>query len=93
MALGFPGQFETSRDLAGMFSDLVVYGLPDDYYNTFVDRVQALTAADLGRAATQYIQPDKLAVVIVGDRQAIEAKIKQLNLGPVQVLTVDDVVK
>ena len=93
VALGFPGQFQTSRDLAGMYADLVVYGLPDDFYATFVDRVLALTAGDVARAASQYVQPERLAVVIVGDRQAIEAKVRQLNLGPVQVLTVDDVVK
>jgi predicted Zn-dependent peptidase len=93
VALGFPGQFQTSRDLAGMFADLVVYGLPDDYYRSFVDRVQAVTAADIARAANQYVQPDRLAVVIVGDRKVIEAMVRQLNLGPVQVLTVDDVVK
>jgi zinc protease len=93
VALGFPGEFGTSADLAGMFADLIVYDLPDDYYATYVDRVLAVTPADVERAARQHIQPDRMAVVIVGDRQAIEPKVKALALGPVEVLSVDDVVK
>jgi predicted Zn-dependent peptidase len=93
VALGFPGEFETSADLAGMFAASIVYDLPDDYYATYVDRVLAVTAADVERAAQKYIQPDRLAVVIVGDRQAIEPKVKALALGPVRVLGVDDVVR
>jgi len=93
VALSFPGQFETSSDLAGAYAALIVHDLPDDYYATYVDRVLAVTAADTERAARKYIQPDRLAVVIVGDRQAIEPKVKALALGPVQALGVDDVIK
>jgi predicted Zn-dependent peptidase len=93
VALSFPGEFETSADLAGMFAQLIVYDLPDDYYSTYVDRVLAVTGAEVERAAQQHIQPDRLAVVIVGDRQAIEPKVRALALGPLQVLTVNDVVK
>jgi predicted Zn-dependent peptidase len=93
VALSFPGEFESSADVAGMFAELIVYDLPDDYYATYVDRVLAVTSADVERVAKQYIVPDRLAVVIVGDRQAIEPKVKALALGPVQVLNVDDVVR
>jgi predicted Zn-dependent peptidase len=93
IALGFPGEFETSADLAAMFATLIVYDLPDDYYATYVDRVLAVTPADVERAARQHIQPDRLAVLIVGDRQAVEPKVKALALGPVRVLNVNDVVR
>ena len=49
-----------------------VYDLPADYYATYAGRVRAVTAADVKRAADKYIQPDKFAVVIVGDRKVIE---------------------
>ena len=93
VAFSFPGRFETSGDVAAAYSELVVYGLPDDYYATYVDRLLAVTAADVARVARQYIQPDRLAVVIVGDRQAIESKVKALTLGPAQVLPVDAVIR
>ena len=45
------------------------------------------------RAAERYIQPDKFAVVMVGDCKAIEPGIKALNLGPITTVTIDEVLK
>ena len=41
----------------------------------------------------QYIQPDKFAVVVVGDLAKIEKPIRAANLGPVRVVTVDEILK
>lgn len=90
VALGFPGEFETTGDLARKLEDLVVYGLPEDTYAKFVGAVTSVTAADLQKLAARYIQPDKMAVVVVGDRSQIEGPIRQLNLGPVNIVTVDE---
>jgi zinc protease len=48
--------------------------------------VRAVSAADVQRVADKYIQPDKLAVVVVGDRKTIEPGLKALNLGPLTVV-------
>lgn len=93
VALGFPGEFETTGDLARKLEDLVVYNLPDDSYATFVPAVMRITALDVQRAAARYIQPDRMAVVVVGDRQAIEGGIRGLNLGPIQIVPIDDIFK
>jgi len=93
VALSYPGQFETTRDIAGQLGEQIVYGLPQDYFSTYIDRIQAVTADDVARAAATYITPDRFAVVVVGDRQAILEKIEALELGPVKVLTVDGVVR
>ena len=90
VALGFPGEFETTGDLARKLEDLVVYNLPANTYSNFVDQVNKVTAADLQKLAAQYIQPDKMAVVIVGDRKAIEGDILKLNLGPINIIPIDD---
>ena len=50
-----------------------------------------MTAADVKRVADKYIQPDKFAVVIIGDRKAIEPGIKALNLGPLTVVAPADI--
>ncbi len=92
VALSFPAEFETTGDLARKLEELVVYGLPDDTFTAFVDQVTRIAAGDIEKAAARYIQPDKFAVVIVGDRKIIEPGVRALNLGPVQVLSVDDVV-
>ena len=81
--LGLPGDFETTAGAAFRFRELLVYGLPLDYYGGYVDRINAVSAADVQRVARRYIDPDKLDIVIVGDRSQIEAGIKALNEGPI----------
>ena len=90
VALGFPGEFETTGDLARKLEELVVYNLPDDTFSKFVGAVTSVTAADLQKLAARYIQPDKMAVVVVGDRKSIEGPIRQLNLGPVNIIAIDE---
>jgi zinc protease len=91
VALRFPGGFETSDDISRRLEDMLIYGLPDTYFSQYVANIQAVTAADVQRVARAYLQPDRLAVVVVGDRLAIEPRIRALNLGPINVLTLDEV--
>jgi predicted Zn-dependent peptidase len=56
-----------------------------------VQKIQAVTAADMQRVAQKYIQPGRFVVVVVGDAKVIEPKIQSLNLGPIKKLNVDDV--
>ena len=93
VALSYPGQFETTRQMAAELAQLIVYQLPDDDFSTYVANIEAVTAADVQRVAEQYITPARFAVVIVGDRQTIEPKVAALELGPIRLLTVDDVMK
>ena len=91
VALRFPRGFETTGDISRRLEEALVYHLPDDYFAKYVQNIEAVTAADVQRVAQKYIQPDTLAVVVVGDRKAIEPGIRALNLGPIKIVTVDDV--
>ena len=93
LALGYPRDFETTRDIAAELADMVVYDLPADYFNTYVQKIQAVTPEQVQAAAKKYIQPDKFAVVIVGDRKTIEAPVRALNLGPVSFMSVTDAIR
>jgi predicted Zn-dependent peptidase len=90
IALGFPAEFETSTDLSRQLEQLVIYRLPDDYFQRYVPNVLAVTGAAVQQAAERYIQPSRFAVVVAGDSKAIEPGVRALNLGPVQVLSVDE---
>jgi predicted Zn-dependent peptidase len=90
IALGFPSEFETIQDLASHIEEMIVYKLPDDYFARYVANIQEVTAAAVQKAAATYIQPGRFAVVIAGDRKAIEAGVRALKLGSVRVLTVDE---
>ena len=81
--LGLPGDFETTAGAAFRFRDLLMYGLPLDYYSSYADRINAVTVGDVQRVARRYIDPDKFDIVIVGDRSQIEAGLKALNEGPI----------
>ena len=83
LTLGLPGDFETTGGAAARFRELLSLGLPLDYYDRYVDRINAVTAADVQRVARQYIDPDRFDIVVVGDKAKIEAGIKALNEGPI----------
>ena len=85
IALGLPGDFETTAGSANQFRALLEYGLPLDYYNSFVAHINAVTAADVQRVARQYLDLDHFVIVVVGDRSQIEAGIRALNEGPISI--------
>jgi predicted Zn-dependent peptidase len=93
VALGFPGEFETTGDIAARLEELVVYRLPEAYFSSYVERIQAVTAADVRRVAQHYVTPGRFTVVVVGDRKTIEAPVRALKLGPVTVMSVDEALK
>lgn len=87
--LTLPGRWETIGAIGSTIAEIVRYGLPDDYYRTYPDKVRALTLADLSRVARKVIHPDNLVWVIVGDREKIEPGIRQLGLGEIYVIDAD----
>ena len=92
-ALSYPSAFETTEQMADRLAELVVYGLPESTLGDYVPKIQAVGAADVQRAATQYLPADRFVVVVVGDLSKIEQLIRSANLGPVSVLSVQDVTK
>lgn len=89
LVLSLPGQNETAGEVASSYADIVSFGLPDDYWNEFVDQVSALTPDLVADAARNLVRPDALTWVIVGDLAKIEAEIRELDLGRVKVLDAD----
>lgn len=75
----FPAGFETDGAISNQLSNLVVYGLPDTYFNEYIAKVNAVTIADVNRVANKYLDPSKMAIVIVGDRKTVEPGLKELG--------------
>lgn len=80
-----PLTLQTTQQLAGRISELVIYDLPDDWYATYRDRIAAVSAADVRRVAAEAVRPDRLAITIVGDADSVRAPLEALGLGPVHV--------
>jgi len=82
---GLPGQFETVSATNGLISDLFTYNLPDSYYHTLPSEYLKLTPEAVKKAALDYIHPENLIVVEVGDGAKIEPGLEKLNLGPIEL--------
>jgi zinc protease len=94
---GFPSRFESiaggggrrggggggGGGLGGTLAELVLYDLPSDYFTTYRDKVEAVTAADVHRVAKKYLDPGCMAILIVGDRASVEPAIKDLPFAKV----------
>jgi zinc protease len=85
MAGSFPSSVQTVQELAQRMQSVLLYGLPADYYNTYRERLTAVTPEDISRVAREKLTPDALTIVVVGDLAQIEQPIRALNLGPVEV--------
>ena len=90
VALGFPGEFETTGDLARKLEELVVYNLPDDTFTKFVERRDQRDRRGSSEAGGA-LHPARQDGGRRGRRsQVIEGPIRQLNLGPVNFITIDE---
>ncbi|WP_425474762.1 M16 family metallopeptidase [Frateuria hangzhouensis] len=84
-----PGQYQTTTAVMGALQDIALYDRPDNWVQTEKQRIQALKDPQVQAAAEQVIHPDHLTWVIVGDLKKIEAPVRALNLGKVQVIDAD----
>lgn len=87
--LGLPGGFETAGQLTSAYTNIVQYGLPDDYYNTYTQKAVSLTPQQANTLAARSFTPDRLVWVVVGDLSKIEPGIRALNIGEVRKIDVD----
>lgn len=72
--------------MKGFYADSFEYGLPENYWNGYVSRVQALTPEQVRAAARRLFRPKELTWMVVGDLASIEADIRKLGLGEVEVV-------
>ncbi len=80
----FPIRYETTAAIARALAAMVVYGLPTDYFDTYRDRVRAVSAPDVLRAAREFLRPEELQFVAVGDPAVVREPLEAMDLGPLQ---------
>jgi predicted Zn-dependent peptidase len=67
----FPARFATRANVAAQLAELAVFGLPDSYITDYTKKVGAVTKADVRRVALKYLDPNRLTIVVVGDRKTL----------------------
>jgi hypothetical protein len=81
-----PLQLETLGAMTAAVADVLRNNLPADYYDKVTTNMLAVTLAGANAAARKYIDPDHLAIVIVGDRAKIEQPLAATKIGPIVIL-------
>jgi zinc protease len=89
LTLQLPGRFETKRALEGALQDIVVFGLPEDYFETYADKVNALALEKVAAAAKQIVRPDQMVWIVVGDQAKIQKGIDELGFGEIHRMSTD----
>ena len=99
-----PGELEAAkRSIVGSFAltlenpanvltrllDVVDYGLPADYWDTYPQRIQAVTPADIERVTKTYLGTGRVQVIAVGEGKTIQPGLA--TFGPVTTLTPQEV--
>ncbi|MFQ5633966.1 MAG: M16 family metallopeptidase [Gammaproteobacteria bacterium] len=84
--LSLPGRWEAGADVLSSLSELVRYGLPDDYWSTFADRVNALDLDEVATVARQLVRPGDMAWVVVGDRARVETELRGLGFDEIRLI-------
>jgi predicted Zn-dependent peptidase len=79
-----PGSFETSGSVLSAMQSIALYGRPDNYYETLVDRYTAQTTDSLDAAARAALDVDDFVWVVVGDASVVQPQLESLGL-PVEV--------
>jgi zinc protease len=80
-----PANFETVGNETGLMAELFVYGLPTDYFQKLPAAFEAVTAEAVAKAAANYVHPQNVIVMAVGDRAKIQPELEKLNLGPIEL--------
>ncbi len=79
----FPLTIETPSAIALQILNAVFYGLDLNELQTYRERVNAISADDIQRVAREYLRPDRLSIVLVGDASAFTKQLAGVGLRPV----------
>jgi zinc protease len=82
----FPLRFETPGPVVSALAGLVTHELPDDELDGYRPAIEAVGAADVAAAARRHLDPERMAIVVVGDADALLGGLEAAGFGPVEVL-------
>jgi zinc protease len=83
---GFALSFETPFQVAGALQNIVLYGLPDDYYERYIQSLASVTSGDVIRVARATLDPDAMAILVVADAAGTKGGLESLGRGEVIML-------
>jgi zinc protease len=87
----FPLRFESTGAVAAALASQVTFGLPDDYFDTYRERLGAVSVHDVREVSARHFHPDAMQVVVVADRGTTEREVATLSNGSLSCFTPEEV--
>jgi zinc protease len=82
----FVFRFSDSSQIVSRRVDYLYFGLPDDFLETYRDKIAKVTREDIQRVAKQYLHPDQFVILAVGDSKKFDQPLS--TLGEVHTIAV-----
>ncbi|NWG28194.1 MAG: insulinase family protein [Ignavibacteriaceae bacterium] len=86
----YPSNFETYRQIAANIFTRVLHNLPDNYFETYIEKIQSVDLEDINKITNEIFYPDELTTVLVGDGKKIFNQLNKKEFGEVMVFEFDD---
>jgi zinc protease len=86
LTLELPGSRETLNALSEDMVRIATFGLPDNYFIEYPEKVRALTPEVIADTAKTVVRPESLTWVVVGDLSKIREPIEALGIGDVEIV-------
>jgi predicted Zn-dependent peptidase len=83
----FPLRFETTHGVAGAIEPIAVYDLATDWWATYRDHIESVSAEQVHDSARELIHPDSALILVVGDAATVEPALVEAGLGPVETIS------
>jgi zinc protease len=80
LLLGYPASFERPGLVLNHLLQLVLFDLPDDYFQEMPARLSGVNLSEVHRMTSEHIQTDALQIIVVGDRETIEPGLNELEI-------------
>jgi zinc protease len=84
----FPASVQTASDVASRLVDMELYGLDEDYFDHYREKIAAVSREDVERVAHKYLDPDRVLIVVVGNAAEIREPLGGLGL-PIHEMDID----
>ena len=87
----FPSNFETYRQLSANINSKIIHNLPNDYFETYTQKINSLDLNSINNIAANVIREDELITVLVGDAKKINEQILEEEFGEKILIEFDEI--
>jgi predicted Zn-dependent peptidase len=77
----FPIRYETTSAIARALAALIVYELPEDYFDSYRSNIRSVSREEVLRVARAHLHPEALQILVVGDPSVVRGSLEEAGFG------------